>query len=62
MILRKKIEQDSTLESKVWGCLRSIALDDFENEGRVYGGGLRKIEPRELGNIQCKELDKLLGS
>ena len=43
----------------VWDILRSIGNESIENEGRVYGGGLKKIEPKELAKVPCQALDFL---
>ena len=40
----------------VWTLLRSIPADAFRKNGRSYGGGLQKMEPRELGNLPCESL------
>lgn len=29
-------------------------------EGRTYGGGLHKIEPKELASVQVKDLPQIL--
>ncbi len=44
----------------IWKALRSISRYDLESQGRVYGGGLKKIEPRELSKVRCEELTKLI--
>lgn len=35
----------------VWKQLNNLSCDEIVDEGRVYGGGLHKIEPKELGNV-----------
>jgi hypothetical protein len=35
----------------VWEYLNDLHPDTFLREGRVYGGGLHKLEPNELGNV-----------
>jgi hypothetical protein len=39
------------LYRKVWKTLSSIAAETLIEEGRVYGGGLHKLEPKELANV-----------
>lgn len=51
---------EPALVQQVWHALRNIPPDDLLAEGRLYGGGLHKIEPRELGNVPAPELAKLL--
>lgn len=36
---------------KIWQFLNAIPLEETLSEGRVYGGGLHKIEPKELSNL-----------
>jgi hypothetical protein len=34
----------------VWQALNSIPMQNLVHEGRVYGDGLHKLEPKELAN------------
>ncbi|MDR1015602.1 MAG: Eco57I restriction-modification methylase domain-containing protein, partial [Coriobacteriales bacterium] len=43
---------DATIK-RVWKELNALPPSALTSEGRVYGGGLRKIEPRELGEVVC---------
>jgi len=38
------------LNRSVWQALSEISDETLMGEGRVYGGGLHKLEPKELGN------------
>jgi hypothetical protein len=40
----------------VWTLLNEIAPEQLLGEGRIYGGGLHKLEPKELGNVQIPQL------
>lgn len=46
----------------IWRALKAIKSEDLTDEGRVYGGGLYKMEPRELGNVAADGLVSLLTS
>lgn len=41
---------------EVWQALRSITSDSIHREGRVYGGGLHKLEPKELGSVDASAI------
>jgi hypothetical protein len=44
----------------VWEVLNRITPDQILGEGRVYGGGLHKLEPKELANVPVPEIADLL--
>ncbi len=46
--------------SEVFKALRAIHPKHFLNEGRVYGGGLHKMEPAELMRLPADSLAKIL--
>ena len=53
--------QDSPeLKRRVWAYLNEISAKAMLAEGRVYGGGLHKLEPRELGNVPARFMLDLL--
>jgi len=59
-VLDKAIAESPQLKRQVWAFLNSIDSKDMLNEGRVYGGGLHKLEPKELGRVPATVLAQLL--
>ena len=47
------------LKRRVWKYLNQICPQAMLGEGRVYGGGLHKLEPKELGNVPAEALVEL---
>jgi len=43
--------QDTSFLEALYNALKNITVDTFVSHGRVYGGGLYKLEPKELMNI-----------
>lgn len=58
-LLRRLREHPSDRET-VWSLLQTIPAREFRRAGRCYGGGLQKMEPRELGNLNCSRLREWL--
>jgi adenine-specific DNA-methyltransferase len=58
--LKRLLETSPHLIEVVWAVLNKIPLSELLKEGRVYGGGLYKLEPKELGNVAANELSLLL--
>ncbi len=54
--LAKVLRDDSQLAYHVWKALNTITPETLMREGRVYGGGLYKMEPNELGNILAEKV------
>ncbi len=50
-LLQERLANDPTLLDRVWQQLNAIDPDDLLGEGRVYGGGLHKLEPKELAKV-----------
>ena len=46
---------------QVFEALRAIHADHFFSQGRVYGGGLHKMEPAELMRLPADEIAEVLG-
>jgi adenine-specific DNA-methyltransferase len=45
----------------VWHGLNAIGRDTLLGAGRVYGGGMHKLEPGELSNVPADELARSVG-
>lgn len=50
------LDQDPAHFAAVHNALLSLTAEDLRRSGRVYGGGLHKIEPKELATLQANEL------
>jgi hypothetical protein len=48
--LEKTLKDKPELLKEIWQALNQISNETLMGEGRVYGGGLHKLEPKELGN------------
>ena len=58
--LGRALEAAPGLERQVWHFLNGIGSAEMLNQGRVYGGGLHKLEPKELGRVPSAALASLL--
>ncbi|MBF0180996.1 MAG: Eco57I restriction-modification methylase domain-containing protein [Magnetococcales bacterium] len=52
--------KDRHLIRRIWAALNRITPAQLLGEGRVYGGGLHKLEPRELANVPGESIAALL--
>lgn len=50
------IQSDPNMAEMILEALNRIHPEDFAREGREYGGGLKKIEPKELGKLPSTSL------
>ena len=55
--LASAMEGEPSVLRQIWTYLNTVDVDDLLRESRVYGGGLRKLEPKELGRISLRGLD-----
>ena len=58
--LAKLMRSNPECSEMVWSCLLRIPGEQILSAGRSYGGGLRKVEPRELASVPCEALSGLL--
>lgn len=59
--LARQLAEQPSLTQQVWCILSKLAPTTLSGEGRIYGGGLHKIEPSELLNVPVPELASLVG-
>jgi hypothetical protein len=52
--LRDALKRHPELEGDVFRALQGITPAQMISEGRVYGGGLHKVEPKELAQIPAR--------
>ncbi|MEO5373906.1 MAG: SAM-dependent DNA methyltransferase [Alphaproteobacteria bacterium] len=58
--LQAALDAHPGLDRRVWEMLRTIGPEDLMGEGRVYGGGLYKLEPKELARVEGGGIAALL--
>ncbi len=61
-LLQRALKRDPGLMRRVWEALNELTPEMLLSEGRVYGGGLHKLEPKELANVPVPQLRDLLPS
>lgn len=59
--LAELLASDPSKQLVVWNFLKSIGSKELMEKGRVYGGGLHKLEPKELRSVSADRLVKILG-
>ena len=50
------LRENPDLRRLVWNALRELPMDELIRHGRVYGGGLHKLEPKELANAPASSV------
>lgn len=58
--LEEELEGNPELLRAIWQALNDISADTLKAEGRIYGGGLYKIEPNELANTPADSVMAVL--
>lgn len=59
-LLQRYLARDQGLIRRVWQVLNAMTPQQLIDEGRVYGGGLHKLEPKELANVDASAIAALL--
>ncbi len=49
------LRRDPAAASRIVDFLTQIPTEELSGHGRVYGGGLFKLEPKELGSLEVRE-------
>jgi hypothetical protein len=60
-ILQEALQRAPSLYGQVFAALDSLDTEGITGGGRVYGGGLYKLEPKELANIPAGFIVERLG-
>lgn len=60
-LLAERLVRDSSAMRRLWQALNTIGRETLFDNGRVYGGGLHKLEPKELANVPADALAAVVG-
>lgn len=58
--LAAALRDSPSLAEDIWHALNSLPANDLIDERRVCGGGLHKLEPKELAKVPANVLADLL--
>lgn len=58
--LARAMSRDPAVLRRIWEILNTLNPTTILDEGRVYGGGLHKLEPKELGNVDATPIAALV--
>jgi hypothetical protein len=58
--LARLIQKQPKLRETIWAILRRIPIEALTGVGRVYGGGLHKLEPKELADAPVDDILEIL--
>jgi adenine-specific DNA-methyltransferase len=59
-MLARTVAKNPGLMRQIWVELNRITPERLLGEGRVYGGGLHKLEPKELANVPVPGIAALM--
>jgi adenine-specific DNA-methyltransferase len=60
-LLAKQLLLDPGTLRSIWRALNSIGRETLLGNGRVYGGGMHKLEPKELANVPADAIAAVAG-
>ncbi len=60
-LLAHQLRQNPEALRSLWLALNAIAKETLLGNGRVYGGGMHKLEPKELANVPADKLATAVG-
>ena len=60
-LLANRLRDKTEMLRSLWQALNSISRETLLGNGRVYGGGMHKLEPKELANVPADELAAMVG-
>ena len=58
--LKTILARNPELEARIYDTLKQTTAEMFLGESRVYGGGLYKLEPKELSRLSAEPILKAL--
>lgn len=60
-LLANELRRKPNALRPLWQALNAIGKETLLGNGRVYGGGMHKLEPRELANVPADSLANIFG-